>query len=72
MFLCMIRARDVYYRVLERNKRGGIMIMRIQYYDWMLECQASVLDTWPGSVAIDGAGLKQNRWEVQLREEALG
>ena len=22
MFLCMIRARDVYYRVLERNERG--------------------------------------------------
>ena len=34
MFLCMITARDVYYRVLERNERGipgaGIMIMRIQ------------------------------------------
>ena len=37
----------------------------------MPQGQACALVTWPGSVVIDGAGLIQNRLQVQRREDAL-
>jgi len=38
----------------------------------MLQGQKSALATCPGSVVIAGAEFKQNRLQVQLREEVIG